>query len=205
MPSYVKFLKDILTKKRKLEDFETVALIEECNAIIQNELPPKLKDLGSFSIPCVGVSFMPLTTTRKLQLNKIQPTIVSLQLADKTIRYLVGIIEDILVKVGKLYIPMDFIMLEMEDDIEILFILGRPFLAIVGVIIDVKNGKITFKVGEEEVEFNVFNTTDHASFTNNCYKVDFVNEDKGKLIPTPLMMQAPTLKLEPPPPYLRNK
>ncbi|XP_017970446.1 PREDICTED: uncharacterized protein LOC108660696 [Theobroma cacao] len=86
MLSYVNFLKDILTKKRKLEDFEIITHIEECYAIIQNKLPPKLKDLGSFSILCsignfnfskalcdlgVGVSIMPLSFARKLGLTKI--------------------------------------------------------------------------------------------------------------------------------------
>jgi len=54
---YAKFLKEILSNKRKLEDDETVNLTEECSEIIQNKLPPKLKDLGSLSIPCV---FVPL-------------------------------------------------------------------------------------------------------------------------------------------------
>ncbi|XP_073304104.1 uncharacterized protein [Primulina huaijiensis] len=52
MPSYAKFLKDILTKKRKPVDFETVNLSEECSVIFKNKLPPKLKDPSSFSIPC---------------------------------------------------------------------------------------------------------------------------------------------------------
>ena len=49
---YVKFMKDFLSKKRKLGDYETVALSEECSAILQKKLPPKLKDPGSFTIPC---------------------------------------------------------------------------------------------------------------------------------------------------------
>ena len=58
MPSYVKFMKDIISRKRRLEDYETVALTEEASAILQKKLPPKLKDPGSFSIPCViGNSF----------------------------------------------------------------------------------------------------------------------------------------------------
>ncbi|XP_062075432.1 uncharacterized protein LOC133779493 [Humulus lupulus] len=52
MPSYVKFKKEILSKKKKLEDYETVELTEECSAILQKKLPPKLKDPGSFTIPC---------------------------------------------------------------------------------------------------------------------------------------------------------
>ena len=52
MPGYVKFMKDFLSKKRKLGDFETIALLEECSAILQQKLPLKLKDPGSFTIPC---------------------------------------------------------------------------------------------------------------------------------------------------------
>ena len=52
MPSYAKFLKEILGNKRKLDDYETVKLNEECSAIIQRKLPPKIKDLRSFTIPC---------------------------------------------------------------------------------------------------------------------------------------------------------
>ncbi|KAL0361953.1 UNVERIFIED_CONTAM: hypothetical protein Sradi_3879800 [Sesamum radiatum] len=52
MPSYAKFLKEVISNKRKWENGETVKLNEECSAILQNKLPPKLKDPGSFSIPC---------------------------------------------------------------------------------------------------------------------------------------------------------
>ncbi|XP_063946058.1 uncharacterized protein LOC135151506 [Daucus carota subsp. sativus] len=52
MPSYAKFMKGILSRKLKLEELETVALTEECSAVLQQKLPPKLKDPGSFTIPC---------------------------------------------------------------------------------------------------------------------------------------------------------
>ncbi|XP_062114007.1 uncharacterized protein LOC133825020 [Humulus lupulus] len=52
MLNYVKFFKDILTKKRRLGEFETVALTEGYSVILKNKIPPKLKDLGSFTIPC---------------------------------------------------------------------------------------------------------------------------------------------------------
>jgi len=53
MPLYAKILKDVLSKKRKIEDNETIAPTRECSSVIQNKLRPKLKDPGSFSIPCV--------------------------------------------------------------------------------------------------------------------------------------------------------
>jgi hypothetical protein len=95
MPSYAKFLKEILTNKRKIDDDDTVALTEECSAIIQNKMPPKLKDPGSFLIPCVignyvidkalcdigaRVSLMPLSIYKRLILGELKPTKMSLQL-----------------------------------------------------------------------------------------------------------------------------
>ena len=95
--AYSKFLKEIMSNKRKLEDFETIALTEETSALIQNKLPQMLKDPGSFSIPCTigeinftralcdlgaSVSLMPLSVSNKLGLKDLQPTNVILQLAD---------------------------------------------------------------------------------------------------------------------------
>ncbi|PPY74834.1 hypothetical protein, partial [Escherichia coli] len=53
MPKYAKFLKEILSNKRKLEDLGQVVLNEECSAILQNKLPLKRRDPGSFTIPCM--------------------------------------------------------------------------------------------------------------------------------------------------------
>ena len=52
MPSFVKFMKDILANKRKLANYETISLIEECSAILHRKIPQKLKDPESFTIPC---------------------------------------------------------------------------------------------------------------------------------------------------------
>ncbi|XP_057990548.1 uncharacterized protein LOC131172933 [Hevea brasiliensis] len=119
MPSYVKFLKEILLKKRKLEDYDTIALMEECRAILQNNLPQKLKDPGSYSIPChIGnMNIDKALCDLGLNVRELKPTTISLQLADKSIKYLIGILENIPVKVGKLFIPIDFVVLEMEEDV----------------------------------------------------------------------------------------
>ena len=152
MPSYVKFMKDILSQKRRLADFETVNLTEECSAIIQRKLPQKLKDPGSFTIPCTignaifekalcdlgaSINLMPLSIFRRLGLGEARPTTVTLQLADRSLKHPRGIIEDVLVKVDKFIFPADFIVLDMEEDKEIPIILGRPFLATGRAMIDV--------------------------------------------------------------------
>ena len=56
MPNYAKFMKEILSNKRKLEEYETMLLIKDSTTILQNKLPLKLKDLGSFSILCTIVN-----------------------------------------------------------------------------------------------------------------------------------------------------
>ncbi|XP_031271281.1 uncharacterized protein LOC116129694 [Pistacia vera] len=145
MPSYAKFLKEIPSNKRKLEEDETVMLTEECSAIIQKKLPPKLKDIWSFTIPCVigdvqfdrvlcdlgaSINLMPLSVFKKLGIGEVNPTMVSLQLADRSIKHPWGIVEDVLVKVDKFILPTDFVVLDMKEDKEIPLIFGRPFLAL---------------------------------------------------------------------------
>ncbi|KAL5803359.1 hypothetical protein ACOSQ4_031664 [Xanthoceras sorbifolium] len=190
MPTYVKFLKEIISNKRRLADFETVALTKQCSAIIQNKLPPKLKDPGSFSIPCTigksdfgkalcdlgaSINLMPHSVFRKLGLREVKATNVTLQLADRSMKYPHGIIEDVLVKVDKFYFPVDFIILEMEEDAEVPLILGRPFLATGGALIDVQQGKLTLRVGGEEAVFNVFKATKFPSSSDTCFRVDNID------------------------------
>ncbi|XP_062104040.1 uncharacterized protein LOC133815189 [Humulus lupulus] len=174
MPSYVKFMKDILSKKQRLEDFETVALTEECSAILQRKLPQKLQDLGSFTIPCTigkfeckhalcnlgaSINLMPLFVFRKLGLGEAKPTTITLQLAYRSIKHPRGVIEDVLVKVDKFIFPADFIVLDMEEDANIPIIFGRPFLATGRALIDVQKGELKLRVQNEEVTFNVFSAT----------------------------------------------
>ncbi|XP_048496202.1 uncharacterized protein LOC125495505 [Beta vulgaris subsp. vulgaris] len=111
MPSYAKFLKDMLSNKRKIEENTIVSLTAECSTILQNKLPKKLGDPGSYSIP-------------KLQMGEPKPTRISLQLADKTVKYPLGILEDVPLRVGKFFIPCDFVVMEMEEDAQVPIILG---------------------------------------------------------------------------------
>ncbi|XP_057996606.1 uncharacterized protein LOC131175924 [Hevea brasiliensis] len=194
MPSYAKFLKEILSNKEKLEDYKTAACTEECSVILQNKLPPKLKDPGSFSIPChigetsiekalcdlgASVSLIPLSICEKLKVGDLKPTTIYLQLADRSIKYLVKILENVPLKVGKFFIHVDFVVLEMEEDVRTPIILGRPFLATAGANIDVKNRKLKLKVGEEEIEFNLFQDSKISTVVNSCYRVDVIENDTG--------------------------
>ncbi|XP_062119123.1 uncharacterized protein LOC133832837 [Humulus lupulus] len=136
MPSYVKFMKEILSKKRKMEDYETVALTEECSAILQRKLPQKLRDPESFTIPCTigqfeckrvlcdlgaSINLMLLLVFRRLGLGEARPTTVTLQLADRSVKHPRGIIEDVLKTVSKRKVSSDALEVvstcgEVDDD-----------------------------------------------------------------------------------------
>ena len=77
-------------------------------------------------------------------------------MANKSITYPLGILENVLTKVGKFVILSDFVVLEIEEDLEIPILFGRPFLMTAGAIIDIRKGKITFEVDNEHMEFDVF-------------------------------------------------
>ena len=189
MPSYVKFMKGILSQKRRLANFETVNLTEECSAILQRKLPQKLKDPGSFTIPCTignaiferalcdlgaSINLMPLPIFKRLGLGEARPTTVTLQLADRSLKHPRGVIEDVLVKVDKFIFPADFIVLDMEEDKEIPIILGRPFLATGRAMIDVQRRELKLRVQEDEVKFNVFEAVRHPAESDTCFMVEIV-------------------------------
>ncbi|GAB2271406.1 hypothetical protein Dimus_038913 [Dionaea muscipula] len=119
---------------------------------------------------------MPMSICRKLGLEELTPTSISLQLADRSVKYPLGMLENALIKVENFIIPIDFIVIEMEEDLEVPIILGRPFFATMGAIFDVKNDKLTFEVGNEKVEFNLFNSLKYPSMTDHVMSVDVTNE-----------------------------
>ena len=113
-----------------------------------------LRDLINFTIPCAigehtfkktlcdlgaSINLMSLSVVKNPNLGELTPTALSLQMADHSLTYPQGILEDMLVKVDKFIFPVDFSVLEMEKDEEFFIILGRPFLVTGQPLIDVKN------------------------------------------------------------------
>ena len=93
MPNYAKFLKDIMSKKRRFTEEEVVNLTATYIAIIQKILPLKMQDLGSFTIPCTigsfdfektlcdsgaSINMMPLSVVKRLSLGELTPTSMTL-------------------------------------------------------------------------------------------------------------------------------
>ncbi|CAL2270597.1 unnamed protein product [Prunus armeniaca] len=202
IPKYAKFLKDLCTNKRRFKEHEQVALSEEVSAVLQRKLPPKLKDPGSFSIPYIvgdykfqkalldlgaSINLMPYHVYEKLNLGELQATSVSIQLVDRTIRYPKGILEDVLVKVEELILPADFLVLEMEEapihDNQLPLILGRPFMATAGAIIDVKKGTLTMNVFDETIAFKVFEASKFPSDEHEVFQLDAIDTMVKEALP----------------------
>ncbi|XP_058747105.1 uncharacterized protein LOC131620102 [Vicia villosa] len=203
IPSYAKFLKDILSNKQRLDDPKPL----ECHSISKNKLAKKDKDPRSFSIPCIlgnhmidkafldlgaSVSLMPLVVCKRLKLGELQPTKMSLQLADRSVKYPMGILEDIPVKIGQLYIPIDFVVMDIKEDDDILILLGRPFLSTAWAIIDVKKGKLTFEVGDEKIEFILSKFLMAPVIGDACYAIDVIDECVNELEHNESLIRLPS-------------
>ncbi|XP_019190602.1 PREDICTED: uncharacterized protein LOC109185059 [Ipomoea nil] len=172
VPSYGKLLREILSKKRKFGDQEMIAMTKEYQARTHEEekFPTKHRDPGKFTIPCViggstinrslcdlgaSVNIMPLSLCKKLNLEEPQPVQFTLQFADPSTKSPIGILEDVLVRVNKYFVPCDFVVMDIREDPNIPIILGRPFLATTGAIIYARKGSKIFNFGEEKAAFNV--------------------------------------------------
>ncbi|GMI89920.1 hypothetical protein HRI_002661300 [Hibiscus trionum] len=193
MPGYAKILKDAMSKKSKLGEFETVKMTEECMSILHKHPPQKKKDPGSFIIPCVigdkfvgkalcdlgaSINLMPKSVFQKLGIGKARPTTVILQLVDRSYVHPEGKIEDILVRVNKFIFPTDFLVLDCEADENAPIILGQPFLATGRSLIDVEKGELTIRVNDQEIKLNVLQAMKHADVEEECKVITEVTLDQ---------------------------
>jgi hypothetical protein len=168
VPTYSRYFKDILANKYEIATLgvDHVKMSEQCSATIANGLE-KQKDPGCPTIPCsvgsfkfekalcdlgASVSIMLRDVFEKLRL-PLEPTGMCLELGGNSIRYPLGIVEDVLVKVGHHFIPVDFVVLEMGEREKPPLILGRPFLKTVGATIDVGKGAINFDINGKRSSF----------------------------------------------------
>ncbi|KAG9458839.1 hypothetical protein H6P81_003347 [Aristolochia fimbriata] len=192
IPLYGKFLKEVLSGKRKIEEKGPVVLNENCSAILKNELPTKLKDPGSFTIPCeigsnkfanalcdlaASVNLMSLSLCRYLKLGEPQETGITLQFADRSTKIPEGVMEDVLVKIQDFIYPCDFIVLDMKVDKNLPIILGRPFLATAGAIIDCKQGNLTLRLNNDTISFNIKEAMKQPAIPHDdfCLSIDVID------------------------------
>jgi hypothetical protein len=181
MPTYAKFVKDVISKKRIPVGNETITLTKECNALLGG--PPKLGDPGSFAIPIMigdtnveralcdlgaSVSMLPLSLFMRIGIGNLKPTDISLKLADRTIISPVGIAEDMPVLIDGCFVPADFVVVDIPEDPQVPILLGRPLLATAGAVINVREGCIMFQISGMLIGFEMYNInrgiTDYSLF-----------------------------------------
>nr|GEX60848.1 reverse transcriptase domain-containing protein [Tanacetum cinerariifolium] len=187
MPNYGKCIKELVSNKHKIKQISAAFLSDESSAILQNKVPPKHEDPGSFLIPCnfnknlscnalpdlgTSINLMPYSLYAKLSLKTLKTTKMSIRLADRSFQYPVRIVENILVEVGKFTFLADFVILEIEEDSKVPLILERPSftLLIISVIDEIlkenfdalleEGSKILYFIEETILEEEIFSEFD---------------------------------------------
>ncbi|XP_019225717.1 PREDICTED: uncharacterized protein LOC109207284 [Nicotiana attenuata] len=164
--------------------------IQTCIAVVTRPIAEKLSNLGRFTIPCTigsyaftktlcdlgaSINLMPLSIYKKLGIGSENPTSMLLQLADRTVKRPSGILDDVLVQVGKLLFLADFVILDCQVDGEIPIILGRPLLAIGKAMIDCEIGELKMRLNNEEITFNVQKSMRDPCEFANCSLIEAVD------------------------------
>ncbi|RDX89903.1 hypothetical protein CR513_28298, partial [Mucuna pruriens] len=157
-------------------------------------LPKKCRDPGIFSVPCTigectftdamldlgaSINVMPASIYRSLNFGDLEPTGMTIQLANRSIVQPLGVLKDVLVQVNELIFPTDFYVLDMEDETfgkESTLILGRPFLMTARTKIDVHAGTLSMEFGDTLVQFNIFEAMKHPTEDHSLFGIDLIDE-----------------------------
>ncbi|RVW13698.1 hypothetical protein CK203_087175 [Vitis vinifera] len=150
-------------------------LTKQVSAIIQCKSPVKYKDLGCPTISVMigrtlvekaflnlgaSVNLLPYFVYKKLELGELTLTSITLSLADRSVKILRGMIEDVLVQVDNFYYPVDFVVLDTDPIVKgtnyVPIILGRSFLATSNAIINCRNELMQLTFGNMTLELNIF-------------------------------------------------
>ncbi|XP_073133353.1 uncharacterized protein [Henckelia pumila] len=163
---------------------------EECSTVLQNKLPQKSQDPWSFSIPCqIGslsvdnvlcdlgssTNLMSRALAMKLGICNIEPANISLKFTDGSIKYPRGVVENILVNIDKFIYPVDFVILDIDENCEVPRIFGHPFLAMSRDLVDVKKGELVLRLNDEQVIFHMFKSASDSSNLKSCSAVKFID------------------------------
>nr|GEZ77541.1 hypothetical protein [Tanacetum cinerariifolium] len=189
MPKFAPMFKKLLNNKNKLIELTKTPLNENCSAVVLKRLPEKLGDPGRFLIPCdflefdnclaladlgASINLMPLSIWKKLKLPTLNDTKMVLELADRTISKPTGVAENVFVKVGKFYFPVDFVVLDFITDPRVPLILGRPFLSIAHAIINVHEREIIIRQDQQSLTIQCGDIL-YIKKVEQINKIDFIN------------------------------
>ncbi|CAN6725360.1 unnamed protein product [Malus baccata var. baccata] len=151
VPRYAKFLKELYTTRKRISTKEVVKVGENVSAILQRKLPPKCKDPGSFTIPCV------IGNTR------FESAMLDLGAS---------------INVNHLIFPADFYVLKMDESnhaTSLPILLGRPFMKTARTKIDVFNGTLSMEFDGKVVNFNLSDSIKYPSEDHSCFSIDIID------------------------------
>nr|GFA10467.1 hypothetical protein [Tanacetum cinerariifolium] len=191
MPKFAFTLKALIENKEKLSKMARTTMNEHCSAVILNKLPRKLGDPGKFLIPCefprmdeclaladlgASINLMPLSVWEGLSLPELNPTCMTLELADCSVSKPIGIAKDVSFKVGVFHFPADFVVVDFEPDPRLPLILERCFLKTSRALIDVHKGELTLRIGNEVITYNLDQTVRYSANYNQmtANKIDII-------------------------------
>ncbi|XP_019100932.1 PREDICTED: uncharacterized protein LOC104789643 [Camelina sativa] len=185
-PMLRRYVKRMVTKDFNAEQ-GVMMISAQVSAIIQNKIPEKLPDPGSFVLDCTiftdrfarslcylgsSVNLMPRSVALSLGMTDFQPTKLTLILADRSVRIPDGVLEDVPIKIGECLIRTDFVVLKYEEEPKDPLILGRSFLATAGAIIDVKKGQISLNIGDLQMRFDMDKLVKRPAIDGQTFYVD---------------------------------
>ncbi|CAN6554920.1 unnamed protein product [Malus baccata var. baccata] len=194
IPKYAKCLKKLCTTKKRAREKEVVHVSENVSVILQRKLPPKCKDPGSFTIPCVigntrfksamldlgaSINVMPYSVYASMNLGALKNDGVIIQLADRSNAYPKGVLEDVLVQVNHLVFPADFYVLEMDESDHapsLPILLGRPFMKTAQTKIDVAKGEVTMAFGGDMICFKISESIETSNVVRSCCVIDTIEK-----------------------------
>nr|GEV19300.1 reverse transcriptase domain-containing protein [Tanacetum cinerariifolium] len=191
MPKFSSTLKALIGNKEKLNEMARTPMNEHCLAVILNKLPRKLGDPGKFLIPCeflgmdeclaladfgASINLMPFSVWEALSLLKLTLTCMALKLVDRLVFKPIGIAKDVSFKVGVFYFPADFVVVDFEPDPRVPLILERCFLKTGRALIDVHKGKLTLRIRNEAITYNLDQTVRYSANYNQmtANKIDVI-------------------------------
>ncbi|XP_009124167.1 uncharacterized protein LOC103849105 [Brassica rapa] len=192
IPSMRSLMKGLISGK-VTGDSELLIISKECTSVLQNKTIKKLDDPGKFVLSIqIGrtvfacylcdmgssVNLMPYSVAKRLGFTDFKPTRSSLVFADRSVKSLVGILEDFHVRVGNTFVPTYFVVLEVEEEPRDPLILGRPFLCTAGTIIDVRQGRIDLHLGDIAMKFEMNKLLKKPMLDAQTYTV----EDKDQVL-----------------------
>ncbi|GJV95567.1 zinc knuckle CX2CX4HX4C containing protein [Tanacetum coccineum] len=178
--NYAKQMKDLVENKPRTEEDGEIRMNPRCFALLQNHLPPKEQDPGTFILPCsigkldfknaladlgASISVMPFSMYKLLGIGKLEPINMVIEMADNTKCTPKGIVENLLIKIDRFIFPIDFVILDMVEDIRMSIVLGRPLLATAHTKVDIFRKSISLEVGSKKVIFKI-----RSSFTTTNFE-----------------------------------